>query len=624
MNAAERVPRTTERDGIFPAAVPLIGFLLFFSTLALYLPVSRNTFVNFDDDTYIVANSHVRAGLTWNTVKWSFTTFEEGNWDPLTWLSHALDCEWFGLDAGGHHFVSAWLHAMNVAVLFLVLQGATGLIWRSSLVAALFGVHPVNVESVAWAAERKNVLSMLFFLLALVAYGWYAREPRLRRYGVVFLLFLLGLMSKPQVIMLPFLLLLWDYWPLQRMDAQFSHGAAATNFNGRARFGQLVLEKVPLFLLAAGSAAVTVMAERAAHALRTSSDFSLLNRIETALTSYWRYVGLAIWPARLAVLYPHRTDLFPVWQVIASALALAIATGIVVSERRPRPYLMVGWLWFLGSMLPMIGLVQVGRHAMADRFAYIPYIGLFVMAVWTVADWAEARKISVAWRGVAGVAILSLSSVLTHRQIGYWRDSYSLFEHTIEVTGANPIAEGNLASALMEMQRPDLAIPHLERAIQLMPTFSTGHYDLGVVLHRRGDLEPALRQYQLALQYALDEREAAQTHNNLGVLLNQLGRRDEAIGEFTEAIAIHPDEQNSLLGRGMIEYDEAKLNAALEDFMTAAHIAPSPLAFYWQGRVLEDQGRYPAAAEAYKAALKLAPEFGDTKERLGKFGKVVK
>jgi len=249
---------------------------------------------------------------------------------------------------------------------------------------------------------------------------------------------------------------------------------------------------------------------------------------------------------------------------------------------------------------------------------------LFVMAVWTVADWAEARKISVAWRGVAGVAILSLSSVLTHRQIGYWRDSYSLFEHTIEVTGANPIAEGNLASALMEMQRPDLAIPHLERAIQLMPTFSTGHYDLGVVLHRRGDLEPALRQYQLALQYALDEREAAQTHNNLGVLLNQLGRRDEAIGEFTEAIAIHPDEQNSLLGRGMIEYDEAKLNAALEDFMTAAHIAPSPLAFYWQGRVLEDQGRYPAAAEAYKAALKLAPEFGDTKERLGKFGKVVK
>ena len=629
MNAAERVPRVTERDGIvpatvFPATVPLIGLLLFFSTLALYLPVSQNAFVNFDDDTYIVRNPHVRAGLTWNTVKWSFSTFEEGNWDPLTWLSHALDCEWFGLHAGGHHFVSAWLHAMNVAVLFLLLQGATGLLWRSSLVAALFGVHPVNVESVAWAAERKNVLSMLFFLLALLAYGWYAREPRLRRYGVVFLLFLLGLMSKPQVIMLPFLLLLWDYWPLQRMDAQLSPGAPATNFDRRARFGRLVLEKAPLFLLAAASAVVTVMAERAAHALRTSSDFSLPNRIETALTSYWRYVGLAIWPTRLAVLYPHRTDLFPLGQVIAAALALVIATGIVVSERRRRPYLMVGWLWFLGSMLPMIGLVQVGRHAIADRFAYIPYIGLFVMAVWTVEDWARARKLSVAWRGVAGVAILSLLSVLTHRQIGYWRDSYSLFEHTIEVTEANPIAEGNLGSALMEMQRPDLAIPHLERAIQLMPTFSTGHYDLGVVLQRRGDLEPALRQYQLALQYALDEREAAQTHNNLGVLLKQLGRRDEAIGEFTEAIAINPDEQNSLLGRGMIEYDEAKPAAALEDFMTAAHLAPSPLAFYWQGRVLEDQGRYPAAAEAYKAALNLAPEFGDTQERLGKIAKMVK
>ena len=624
MNAPERVAREIERDGMFPAAVPLIGFLLFFCTLALYLPVSRNAFVNFDDDTYIVANPHVRSGLTWNTVKWSFSTFEEGNWDPLTWLSHALDCEWFGLHAGGHHFVSAWLHAMNVAILFLVLQSATGLIWRSSIVAALFGVHPVNVESVAWAAERKNVLSMLFFLLALLAYGWYARRPEVRRYGVVFLLFLLGLMCKPQVIMLPFLLLLWDYWPLRRMHAQFSHGAAATNIDRRARFGRLVLEKVPLFLLAAGSALVTVMAERSAHALRTSSDFSLLNRIETALTSYWRYVGLAIWPTRLAVLYPHRTDLFPVWQVSAAALALLIATGIVVSLRRQRPYLMVGWLWFLGSMSPMIGLVQVGGHAMADRFAYIPYIGLFVVAVWTVAEWARARKISVAWVGVAGVVVLAGLSVATHRQIGYWRNSYSLFEHTIEATEANPIAEGNLGSALMEMQRPDLATPHLERAIQLMPTFSTGHYDLGIVLHRRGELEPALRQYQLALKYALDEREAAETHNNLGVLLNQLGRRDQAIAEFTQAIAINPDEQNSLLGRGMIEYDEAKLDAALQDFMTAAHIAPSPLAFYWEGRVLEDRGRYPAAAAAYRAALNLAPEFGDTKERLGKIGKVLK
>jgi protein O-mannosyl-transferase len=603
--------------------VVLVTLFLFLGTLALYAPVIHNSFVNFDDDTYIVANGHVRAGLTWATVKWSFTTFDEGNWDPLTWLSHAIDCEWFGLHAAGHHFVSAWLHAMNVALLFLMLQSATGWLWRSAMVAALFGVHPVNVESVAWAAERKNVLSMLFFLLALLAYGWYARQPQVRRYGVVFSLFLLGLMSKPQVITLPFLLLLWDYWPLQRMDAQFSRGAVG-NFDGRALFGRLLLEKVPLFLLAVGSALVTVMAQRAAHALRTSSDFSLLNRIETALTSYWRYVGLAIWPSRLAVLYPHRTDLLPVWQVITAALAVAIATAIVVWQRGQRPYLIVGWQWFLGSMLPMIGLVQVGRHAMADRFAYIPYIGLFVMAVWTVAEWAQARKISVAWLGVAGVAILFALSVATHRQIGYWRNSYTLFEHTIEVTEANPIAEGNLASALMEMQRPDLAVPHLERAIQLMPTFSTAHYDLGIVLHRRGELEPALRQYQLALKYELDEREAAQTHNNLGVLLNQLGRRDEAIAEFTQGIAINPDEQNSLLGRGMIEYDEGKLDAALQDFMTAAHIAASPLAFYWQGRVLEDKGRYPTAAEAYRAALNLAPDFGEAKERLGKIEEAVK
>jgi tetratricopeptide (TPR) repeat protein len=613
-------------------AIPLIGLLLFLGTLALYLPVTHNAFTNFDDDTYIVGNAHVRDGLTWGTVKWSFTTFDEGNWGPLTWLSHALDCEWFGLHAGGHHFVSAWLHAMNAAILFWLLWSATRFTWRSLVVAALFAVHPVNVESVAWAAERKNVLSMFFFLLALLAYGWYARQPKLRRYGVVFLLYLLSLMSKPQAITFPFLLLLWDYWPLRRYAGELELAAApdaalaAPEGEGTPRFSilWLALEKIPLILLSVADAVVTVIAEQSANALRTSSDFSLANRIETALISYVRYVGMAVWPSKLAVLYPHPTALFPAWVVVAALLVLLVATAIVLRLRRPRPYLVVGWLWFLGSMFPMIGLVQVGAHALADRFAYIPFIGLFLGGVWLAAEVAARISLSRTAPAAIASAVLVGYSVTTQIQIGYWRDSYSLFAHTLQVTDANPIAEGNLGSALMEMQRPDLALPHLERAIQLLPTFSTAHYDLGTLLQRQNDVARAQQEYQLALRYGSDGREAAQTHNNLGVLFNQLGRREDALAQFTAAIALNPNEQNSLVSRGLIEQEEGKLDAALQDFARASQVAPSPLAFYWQGRVLEEKGQNSAAAGAYRSVLKLAPNFGDTQVRLENVEKVGK
>jgi tetratricopeptide (TPR) repeat protein len=559
-------------------------------------------------------------------VKWSFTTFDEGNWGPLTWLSHALDCQWFGLHAGGHHFVSAGLHALNAAILFWLLCSATGYTWRSLLVTALFAVHPVNVESVAWAAERKNVLSMFFFLLALLAYGWYARHPGLRRYGAVFLLYMFSLMSKPQAITFPFLLLLWDYWPLRRYAGENAALDAEPVGQRTPRFSLLwlALEKIPLFLLSAGSAVVTVIAERSAHALRTASDFSLANRIETALISYVRYVGMAVWPAKLAVLYPHPTALFPAWEVVAALLALLVATAIGLSQWRQRPYLVVGWLWFLGSMFPMIGLVQVGAHALADRFAYIPFIGLFVIGVWLAAAAAAQISLSRTAQVAIASAVLVGYSVMTHIQIGYWRDSYSLFAHAIQVTDANPIAEGNLGSALMEMGRPDLAEPHLERAIQLMPTLSTAHYDLGTLLHRQNQLDRAVHEYQIALQHPSDEREAAQTYNNLGVLFTQLGRRDEAVAAFTAALAINPDEQNSLLGRGLIEREEGKLDAAGQDFSRAAQVAPSPLALYWEGRVLEEKGQLSAAAEAYRAVLNLTPDFGDAQARLGNVEKAAR
>jgi tetratricopeptide (TPR) repeat protein len=377
-------------------------------------------------------------------------------------------------------------------------------------------------------------------------------------------------------------------------------------------------------MLSAASAVVTVIAERSAHALRTSSDFSLANRIETALTSYVRYLGMAVWPSKLAVLYPHPTVLFPAWQVAAAGLALVAATAIVVLQRRQRPYLAVGWLWFLGAMFPMIGIVQVGAHALADRFAYIPFIGLFVVGVWLASEGAARITLSRAAQVALASAVLLGYSAVAYSQMEYWRDSVILFTRAIAVTGANPVAEENLGAALMNAGRLDVAEWHLECAIRLMPTLSTAHYDLGTLLHRQNQLERALREYQLALKYELDEREAAQTHNNLGVLLHQLGRRDEAAAEFTAALAVNPSEQNSLIGRGMIEREEGKLDAALQDFARATQVAPSPLAFYWQGRVLEDMGQPSAAVEAYRAVLKLAPGFGDTQERLGNVEKTAK
>ena len=590
-------------------AVPIVGLLLLLGTLALYYPALQNGFVNYDDPAYVTSNFHVQQGLNSRSVAWAFTSTAEANWHPLTWISHMLDVQLFGLRPAGHHAQSVLWHAVNVVLLFLLLAKATGFVGRSALVAGLFAVHPLNVESVAWVAERKTVLCTFFFLLALGAYGWYVKRPRAVRYLLVALLFALGLMAKPMAIALPFALLLLDFWPLQRFP--------------ETPISKLALEKIPLLALSAASAAITLYAQRAGGAVGSTELLPLAMRVKNAIYSYLIYLERALWPSRLAVFYPHPEDSLALWKVLGAAAVLAAVTALFWHFRERR-YLLVGWLWFLGTLAPVIGIVQVGRQAWADRYAYLPLWGLFVIGVWLVSEGAARISLSRAAQAAIASGMLLGYSVAAHSQIEYWRDSYRLFAHTIQVTDANPVAEGNLGSALMEMQRPDLAVPHLERAVQLMPTLSTAHYNLGTLLQRQNELDRALQEYQLALKYGSDEREAAQTHNNLGVLFNQLGRRDEAVAEFTAAIAVNPNEQNSWIGRGMIEREEGKLDAALQDFARAAQVAPSPLAFYWQGRVLEDKGQLSAAAEAYRAALKLAPNFGDTQVRLGNVENAVK
>lgn len=579
----------------------IIALLLFLGTLALYYPALQNGSVNYDDPAYVTSNFHVQQGLTSRSMEWAFTSTAEANWHPLTWISHMLDVQLFGLKPAGHHAQSVFWHAVNVVLLFLLLAKATGFVGRSAVVAALFAVHPLNVESVAWVAERKTVLCAFFLLLALGAYGWYVKRPRASRYSLVALLFALGLMAKPMVITLPFLLLLIDFWPLQRFP--------------ETSLTKLVLEKIPLATLSTASAAITLYAQRTGGAVGSTDLLPLGIRVKNAIYSYFIYVEKAVWPSRLAVFYPHPENSLALWKVLAAA-AVLIAITAAFCYFRERRYLLVGWFWFLGTLAPVIGIVQVGRQGWADRYAYLPLWGLFVIAVWLASEAATRISLSrTAQVAIASAALLGYA-VAAHIQIGYWRESYTLFAHALQVTGANPIAEGNLGSALLEMQRPDLAAPHLNRAIQLMPTLGTAHYNLGTLLHRQNEMDRALQEYQLALKYASDEREAAQTHNNLGVLLNQLGRRDDALAEFNQAIALNPYEQNSLLGRGMIDREEGKLDAALRDFEQANQIAPSPLALYWQGRVLEDKGQFAPAAEAYKTALKLAPDFGDAQVRL--------
>jgi tetratricopeptide (TPR) repeat protein len=583
-------------------ALLLASAVLLVGTLALYYPALQNGFVNYDDPAYVTSNFHVQQGLTSSSLAWAFTSTAEANWHPLTWISHMLDVQLFGLGPAGHHAQSVLWHAANVVLLFLLLAKATGFVGRSAFVAGLFAVHPLNVESVAWVAERKTVLCTFFLLLALGAYGWYGKRPRASRYLLVALLFALGLMAKPMAITLPFLLLLLDFWPLQRFP--------------ETPLSQLALEKLPLLALSAASAAITLYAQRAGGAVGSTELLPLAMRVKNAICSYLIYVEKAVWPSGLAAFYPHPEGSLALWKVLGAAAVLAAVTA-VFWHFRERRYLLVGWLWFLGTLAPVIGIVQVGRQAWADRYAYLPLWGLFVIGVWLVSEGAARISPSRTAQVAIASAVLLGYSVTAHSQIGYWRNSYSLFAHAIQVTDANPIAEGNLGSALMEMRRPDLAVSHLERAVGLMPTLATAHYNLGTLWHRQNELDRAQREYQLALKYGSDEREAAQSHNNLGVLLNQLGRRVEAVAEFTQAIALNPYEQNSLVGRGMIEHEEGKLDAALQDFSRAAQIAPSPLAFYWQGRVLEEKGQLSAAAEAYRTALKLAPNFGDTQVRLG-------
>jgi tetratricopeptide (TPR) repeat protein len=586
----------------------LFCLLLGAVVLVVYNPVVHNGFV-YDDEGYITGNPQVRAGITWATVKWAFTTYRQANWHPLTWLSHALDCELFGLHAAGHHYVNVLLHAANAILLFLLLQSATGFRWRSLMVAALFALHPINVESVAWAAERKNVLSMMFFLLALWAYVWYTQKPALLRYAVMFFLFALGLLSKSQVITFPCLLWLLDYWPLCRIGAPAEAGPVTRGVNvPKLWSGWLVLEKVPLLLLSAASAVVTIKAQKAGGALQAFSRYSLLLRLETAAVSYARYLGKALWPAKLVAMYPHPTKLYPAWQAGAAVFLLLLITALVLRARGQR-YLAVGWFWFLGSLVPMIGLVQVGLQAMADRYAYIPFIGLFVMAVWLVGDWAEDRRISSRWLVIPAVCCLLALGTLTYRQVGYWHDTESFWSRTLALTEDNYVAHVNLGDFLLNQGRTEEAGAQFRAALAIKPEGLNANLDLGAYEDSRGDLPAAIERYQMVAGRATDADMRATAYSSLGFAYRAMGQPIKAKQCFVTALQLAPDRARAMAGLGLIAQQNGDLAEAIRQYARGIAAQPTDVGYLLLAQALQQAGHGGEAQAILERVARSSPNF---------------
>lgn len=543
--------QSAEKVQFFSSAkwpVVLFSLSLALAACISYSSIIRNSFVNFDDDEYLAHTPQIHEKLDWHLLRWAFTTYAQGNWHPLTWLSHALDYHWFRFSPAPVHLENVFLHIASSVLLFVLLERASKSIRRSATVAALFALHPLNVESVAWAAERKSVLSMFFFVLALWAYGRYTERRTVQRYLPVFGAFAAGLMAKPQIVTFPFLLLLWDIWPLCRWPAEEESKSKSS------LLGWLILEKIPLFVLCVASSIVTVRAQVAGGALGNLVEYPLSLRLQNVTVAYARYLGKAIWPFHLALLYPYPAKGLPGWQSLCAALLLVMISALVFIERKRR-YLAIGWLWFLGSLVPMIGLVQVGVAAMADRYTYLPLIGLFLMVTWGLSDWAQANRVRSRWLAAATVTVLSLFGYLTYRQVGYWHDSETLWRHTLELTSDNYTAEVNLGGELVRTEREEEASMHFRRAIEIHPEDMIAHFYLGAYEGKHGNYSDAAEHLTVALHYMTDSTDLEWkefAYANLGIAYRNLHDYTRARENFLSALQINPGNQTALLGLGLI------------------------------------------------------------------------
>lgn len=547
----------------------MICLLLAGVVIGLFWQIHRYDFIFYDDDLYVTENVHVQRGLNVKNLAWAFTSTDAGFWHPLTWLSLMLDYQLYRLNAGGYHWTNVLLHMISTVLIFLVFRRMTRAVGMSALVAALFALHPLHVESVAWVSQRKDVLSAVFWLLTMLMYVRYAERPGTFRYSLVVLFFMFGLMSKPMVVTLPVVLLLMDYWPLGRFPARFYHGIGVKHFK-EASLAGLVGEKLPLFVVAAGVTVLTFYTEGKIGALKSVEMFPLDARAANAIVSYGVYIRQTFWPENLAILYPH-SGMPPCWQVTLSGLILLLITALVLYYVRRCPFPAIGWLWYIVTLAPVIGLVQVGSHAHADRYTYIPLIGLFMVAVWGSSHLLRGFKYErILLMAIWGV-VLSFLAVVSWHQLQYWRDSVPLLQHTIRVTDRNYVMYNNLGVALFQQGKLDEAAASFEKVLQIKPDYADALSNMGLVTAFRGEADQAKFYYMKALTVKKDNEKA---HNNLANLYADQGKLSEAVDHYREALKLNPDNADVYNNLGMALMRQNRLEEALGSFEEALKIKP--------------------------------------------------
>jgi protein O-mannosyl-transferase len=588
-------------ESVKKSFVILTYLVLILSTLLVFWQVHNFTFVNYDDNDYVYENPHVLNGLTPDGIIWAFTTNHSSNWHPLTWLSLMLDCQLFGTNPGRMHLINLLLHLANTLLLFAIFRKMTGALWPSAFVAAAFAIHPMHVESVAWIAERKDVLSTLFLLLILAAYVGYVRRHGMARYVLTILLFALGLLAKPMLVTLPFLLLLLDYWPLERIRMHRAEDASQKTSAVR-----LIIEKIPFIVLSVVSSVITFLVQLRSSAMIKIDTLPLEDRVANAFLSYTRYTGKLFWPQNLSVFYPFDVGSFVFWQMVMCVLLLLAVSVFVIRFGRDRKYLPVGWFWFVITLVPVIGLVQVGFQAFADRYTYIPYIGLFIMAAWGLPEllskWPQ-RKIVL---GLSMVIVLTTLGICTHKQVSFWNNSFTLFSHAIEVTRNNHVVYNNLGVAYNSVGRYQDAIEAYKQAIKLKPDYAEAHYNYGVACGALGRYQDAIEAYKQAIKIRPN---GAAAYINLGVAYNTLGRYQDAIEAYKQAIKIKPDYADSHFNLGVACYNLGRYQDAVEAYKLAIKIQPDiAMTHYALGVAYLGAGDKNSALEQYKILKTLDTE----------------
>lgn len=591
-------------------SIVVLCALLLALTIGVFLQTRDHEFINFDDPLYVTNNPHVKGGLAGRNIVWAFTATAISNWHPLTWLSHMADVEIFGLNPRGHHLTNVIIHTLSTLLLFLLLVRMTGALWQSLFVAALFALHPLHVESVAWVAERKDMLSGFFWSLTLLFYAGYVKHRQVRFYLLTLLSFVLGLMTKPKLVTLPLVMLLLDYWPFGRFRAEKGSDRISTG----TTLSPLVKEKIPFILLSGFSAVITLYAQNKGGAMKSLEAIPFVLRAENAIIAYAKYLGKTIWPYDMAIVYPFPSSV-PLWQVLGSFLLIVLISAVTIRFRRRYAYLLVGWVWFLLTLVPVIGLVQVGGQAMADRYTYIPLTGLFILCAWGIPDLLRGWPYRKTTLSILAGVVIAVLTVLTWQQLGHWRNNISLYGHTLQVTTGNYLIHNNYGIALADQGRPEEAILEYRKALRAWPKAATAHVNLGATLANQGRFVEAIEHYNEALRLIPDY---ALAHANLGRALANLGRIDEAMSHYENAMRNDPNLPDVHLNLGILLLRKGEYDGALQHYAESLRLEPnSTKGPINMGAALAEEGRMDEAIRCFTDALRIDPKSVEAHFNLG-------